>query len=358
MRDYGSDPIRIGVVGAGIVGQLAHIANFNNLEYCRVVGIAELREGLRDRVKAKYDIPRGYASHVELLADPDIEAVVVITMRSALGPIVCDALRAGKHVFSEKPLAHNTVQAEEVLALARAQNRHLRVGYMKRYDPGVVAVQNMLKKDEVTDQLGCLRSISVSSHGGDFWRHCKEFEMTDEPKPKGLALWDTHPTWLESNLRAGYADFANVFIHALNMIRLFAPADLQIHQSRFSSPVAGRIELFSGKIPVQLVFSNKISGDWRERYELFFDHSTITIDMPAPMDRNACAQVSSTPGLDALDIPIDALTGWAFHKQAGGFIDLVASDKDFAAGFDDPLDDIKVVEDIWRNVTARPGHFV
>ena len=58
--------VRIGFVGAGNMGQCAHLKNYVTLESCQVVAIAEIRKSLGEKVAARYDIPRVYPSHKEM----------------------------------------------------------------------------------------------------------------------------------------------------------------------------------------------------------------------------------------------------------------------------------------------------
>ena len=104
--------IGIGIVGAGMVGQMCHLANFVANPACRVVAVTDLRPELAAAAAAKFGVPRVYRSHLEMLADTDVTSVVVVTRRRATGPIVLDALNCGRHVLSEKPMAYTTAQAK------------------------------------------------------------------------------------------------------------------------------------------------------------------------------------------------------------------------------------------------------
>src|SRR5947209_4014157 len=96
--------LNIGMIGAGFIGQLAHLMNFTELTECRVVALAEFRPELRRRVAARFEIARTYATHRELLQDAQVDAVVVVTPRTYTGPVTLDCLKANKHVLSEKPM--------------------------------------------------------------------------------------------------------------------------------------------------------------------------------------------------------------------------------------------------------------
>ncbi|MDP6053926.1 MAG: Gfo/Idh/MocA family oxidoreductase, partial [Candidatus Latescibacteria bacterium] len=105
-------PVRIGMVGVGYIGQIAHLANYMETEGCEVVAIAEIRPDLRDAVAAHYGIPQAFPSHRELLDNAELDAVVAVTRRHHTGPVALDCLQAGKHLFTEKPMAATLQQAE------------------------------------------------------------------------------------------------------------------------------------------------------------------------------------------------------------------------------------------------------
>src|SRR5215218_2915856 len=98
-------PVRFGYVGCGFMAQKVHLPNFAAIPGCELLALAEVRTGLRDRVADRYGIACRYSSHEELARDPEIEAVGVSAGFTLQGQMARDLLRAGKHVFMEKPMA-------------------------------------------------------------------------------------------------------------------------------------------------------------------------------------------------------------------------------------------------------------
>jgi predicted dehydrogenase len=146
-------PVRFGYVGCGFVAQNIHIPNFKSLPECDFQAIAEARPELGQQVADYYGIPRVYASHEDIAADPDIEAVGVSGPYALQGAIAEDLLRAGKHVFMEKPMAVSVARAQGIVDAEKASGKRLMVGYMKRYDSGNI----LLKQQAGLDACGASR---------------------------------------------------------------------------------------------------------------------------------------------------------------------------------------------------------
>jgi len=119
-----------------MVGQVGHLANYLDLAGCRVIALSELRPELGRLAAARFGVKKLYGSHRDLLADHEVEAVVVVTRPHAHGPIVLDALEAGRHVLSEKPMAHTVEQAMRLVQAAESRQLCYSVGFMKRHDAG------------------------------------------------------------------------------------------------------------------------------------------------------------------------------------------------------------------------------
>ena len=106
-------PLKIGIIGCGFTGQLVHIPNYATNKNCSIVALAAGRNELREKVAQRYGIPRTYKTHKELLKDPEVEAVVIVTARPGIGPVALDCLKAGKHVLTEKPMSSTIEQTEK-----------------------------------------------------------------------------------------------------------------------------------------------------------------------------------------------------------------------------------------------------
>ncbi|MGF6805986.1 myo-inositol 2-dehydrogenase/D-chiro-inositol 1-dehydrogenase [Paraburkholderia sp. Clong3] len=139
-----TERLRIGVVGLGRLGK----RHAENLAY-RVPGatltaacspledeLAWARDAMHGAMHGSPHEPRLYADYADLLVDPHVDAVWLVTPSSLHAQQIVDALRAGKHVFCEKPLSLDVAECERVLAEA-ARYPHLQatIGFMRRFDP-------------------------------------------------------------------------------------------------------------------------------------------------------------------------------------------------------------------------------
>ncbi|MBP2167393.1 putative dehydrogenase [Erwinia toletana] len=133
----GTVSIKTGVVGCGAIAQIMHLAHLKDLsELFDLQAICDHSIQLLHYIGRKYsiDVNNRYSDYIEFLAS-DTDAVFVLTEGSH-APLVVQALRAGKHVFCEKPLCFTVAEAEEIEKIVESSGKVLMVGYMKRYDSG------------------------------------------------------------------------------------------------------------------------------------------------------------------------------------------------------------------------------
>ncbi|MCC6791868.1 MAG: Gfo/Idh/MocA family oxidoreductase, partial [Thermomicrobiales bacterium] len=111
-------PLKAAVVGAGFIGPV-HVEALRRLGI-EVTGILGSSPESGERQAAEMRLPRAYGSLDELLSEPGLTAVHIATPNYLHAPMVRQVIAAGKHVVCEKPLAMDTAEGEELLALAVA----------------------------------------------------------------------------------------------------------------------------------------------------------------------------------------------------------------------------------------------
>jgi len=138
-------PIRLGLVGIGGFARGVHIPNLRTLRAAFDVRGVASRSGARAALGAKLTSASIVtADYQELLGHPEIDAVLIATRHATHAQIACEALRAGKHVFVEKPMATTVEDGRAVEALARASGLIVRVGFNRRFSPQVAALRSVV----------------------------------------------------------------------------------------------------------------------------------------------------------------------------------------------------------------------
>ncbi len=144
---------RLGLIGAGRMGEVfAHHLTYNIAE-AEFAAVADVNIEAAQRLAARYGAAQYYGDYAELLEREDIDAVVIVTPTNTHHKVIVDAARAGKHIFSEKPLALTLEGCDEAIAAVKAAGVKLQVGFMRRYDPGYLAAKKKIEEGVIGDPV-------------------------------------------------------------------------------------------------------------------------------------------------------------------------------------------------------------
>ncbi len=121
-----ADRVRVGVIGAGQIGT-RHLEGYQQIPEAEVIAVADLFPEKLATAREKFGVRDTYADFRELLARPDVQAVDVCVHNNKHAPIAIAALRAGKHVYCEKPMAGTYRDAADMAEEAVKQKRMLHI---------------------------------------------------------------------------------------------------------------------------------------------------------------------------------------------------------------------------------------
>ena len=158
--------IRVGVIGCGLIGQMMHLPHLKELhELFELVALCDVSPGTLKYVGDYYGVSKRFMDHHDLLKEP-MDATVVLSADSH-GQVIVDALKAGKHVFTEKPMCFTLREADEILAAHKKAGTVCMVTYMKRYDPGFRYAQPLIRqmKDLQTIHITVLHPSEANQAG-------------------------------------------------------------------------------------------------------------------------------------------------------------------------------------------------
>ncbi|MEI6876422.1 MAG: Gfo/Idh/MocA family oxidoreductase [Spirochaetota bacterium] len=150
------EPVRWGIISISGHYTLRVHQPLSKLPEASIAGIASRDKAKASQAAARLGIAKSYASYAELLADPKIEAVYIPLPNDLHAEWTERALRAGKHVLCEKPIAMNAAQAKGMAALAKEKGLLLMEAFMYRFHPQWIRAKEIIDSGE----LGRIRAIS------------------------------------------------------------------------------------------------------------------------------------------------------------------------------------------------------
>ncbi len=182
--------IRCGIIGLGWFGE-HHIDTLKELPLADVRAVCTRREEHLKNIAEKYNIPQYYTDYHELLANKDIDLVSVVTHVKDHKQIVIDALKAGKHVFVEKPMADTPEECDEIIKAVKETDKFFTVGHICRF-----GADYAIAKEEIeSGNIGKILSIHAKRNlaGWITESHLQKISALfgDGVHDLDLALWYT-----------------------------------------------------------------------------------------------------------------------------------------------------------------------
>jgi inositol 2-dehydrogenase len=136
--------IRIGLIGAGRMGKVfAHTLAFSVAEV-RLAAVADPNESAARETATRFQIPACYTDYHQMLSREELDAVVVVTPTNTHPEVIQAVAEAGRHIFTEKPLAGSLAGCDAAIAAAETAGVKLQVGFMRRFDPAYVLAKEKI----------------------------------------------------------------------------------------------------------------------------------------------------------------------------------------------------------------------
>jgi predicted dehydrogenase len=175
-------PLRLGIVGPGLIWENSHRSVLDRMsDHFAISAFSASSERSRQKVARDYPEALFFRDYHELAASPAVDAVVVLTPIALNAPVAMAALRAGKDVFMEKPMARSAEEARELARVAREAGRRVFVLEQSAYRPWG-PVLDVLHSGEIGD----LVMFDRTAHD--------LFDATDHPvRGYGTTDWRIHP---------------------------------------------------------------------------------------------------------------------------------------------------------------------
>ncbi len=157
-----SSPVKVGIIGAGGIAR-NHVLAYQRLPDVEIVAVADIVPGKAESFAAEHHIPRYFENYHDLLALDEVQGVSVCTYNQAHRQPTVDALRAGKHVLVEKPLAARLDDAIAMITAANETGKILHTAFWPRFQPELIAARRIV-------QDGALGEVYYAQLVGGGWR--------------------------------------------------------------------------------------------------------------------------------------------------------------------------------------------
>ncbi len=347
--------LRLGLIGLGTMGQRVHLPNFLRAPDCQVVAVADVRANLAVDVARRFGIPKATLTAEELIADPELDALAMLLPPQLNPPLGIPALRSGKHLFVEKPLAVDAAPARALAAAAAEAGRALSCGYMKRYDPGVVAAKALLEQLHTSGELGAIAAAEYEFFEGDWTRNFSPLTVASAQPSRPMAQIEGGgvPTFVRPEHTHLYFALATNKCHQVNLMRwlLGDPAALAFSRLRPPAGQRGATRLLAifdyGSYDCTLRTAQTFTEHHWEELTIHFEHGWLRLQLPPPLAENLPARLQVyRKGTGRQEIA--PTWEWAFRREAAHFVQCALGRAPNLSPGDDSVKDLEILEVLYH----------
>jgi len=269
----------VGVVGIGDISDVY----FNNLKKYDIVNVVACagRNLEKARAKAKqHGIAKAYATSRELIEDADIDIILNLTIPEVHAQLTMEALQAGKHVYTEKPLAATLVDSEKIIALAKEKGLYVGCAPDTFLGGRLQTCRKMIDEGRLGDVIAA--SAFVVSHGGEWFHPSPDFFY----KPGAGPLLDIGPYYMTAllSLLGPVKSCCAMSKRTFNTRTIESqPRQGETIEVEVDTHITGNIEFVNGAIGT-MITSFDIWDSELPRIEIYGTKGTICINDIDPID--------------------------------------------------------------------------
>lgn len=165
--------MRLGILGCGPISQIAHFDAAKKARNIELTAICDVADDLRDRMAAVHQPRLAFREFDAMLANPEVDAILIGVADQFHVPLALKAIAAGKHVLVEKPLGVSVEECGELCQRVKESGLTFQVGNNRRFDPGISCA-----RDFIQQEIGQLLSFKAW-----YWDSVYRYTMTDNLQP-------------------------------------------------------------------------------------------------------------------------------------------------------------------------------
>jgi predicted dehydrogenase len=305
----------VGILGCGPISQFAHLESAQKARNVVLRAVCDADESLAQRFGAFYEAERIYLSYDDMLADKNVDAIIVATSDAFHISAALKALDAGKHVLCEKPLGTGTAEVEALARKLDETGLILQVGHMLRFDPGIEATHAFLR-EEIGELLALKAWYCDSTH---------RYTMTDavQPIPR-LGRRALKPAGDPKTDKARYYMLAHG-CHLVDLARYLAGPIKAVH-ARLSEKFGAycwfvETDFANGTLG-HLDLTVAVRMDWHEGFQIYGEHGSALGKIFNPWYYKS-SEVELFSEKDATYRRVLGADGHFYRRQLEGFADVI-----------------------------------
>ena len=301
--------LKVGIIGAGRIGRV-HITSISTrVKDAQIKTVADpfLNDETAEWAKSM-GVEHTTKDYMEIINDPEIDAVLICSSTDTHSPISLEAIKAGKHVFCEKPIDHDVDKIKEVIEALEGTNLKYQVGFNRRFDHNFEAVQRAVAAGKV----GKPEIIKITSR---------------DPEPPSIDY-----------VKVSGGMFLDMTIHDFDMVRFLAGCDateVYVQGANLVDPAIGEagdvdtavitLQMENGAIAVIDNCRKAVYG-YDQRAEVFGSEGMVAVSN----DSQSSAVVSNAEGVTGEKPMFFFLERYmeAYGKEISDFIDAIVNDKE------------------------------
>jgi predicted dehydrogenase len=260
--------LRVGVLGAGPIAQAAHFEACRKAKNAELYAICEVAEDLLERMSAIQAPRKAYADYDAMLADPNVDAVIVAIADQFHVPMALEALEAGKHVLVEKPMGVTVEECEQLKERAEATGLVVQVGTEKRFDEGIAFAHDFVR-EEMGEMIALKAWYCDSTH---------RYTMTDAVQPVIEASEKSKRP--EGDPKADLRRYY-ILAHASHLLDTarFLGGEIEAIRTRFVEKFGAycwfsEVGFANGSLG-HLDLTMKVRMDWHEGFQIYGEHGSV-----------------------------------------------------------------------------------
>ncbi len=230
------DEVKWGIIGSGSVTEVKSGPPLQLTPHSSLVAVMRRNAALAEDYAKRHHVPKWYSDADELIDDPDVNAVYVATPPDAHSNYAIKAMRAGKPVYVEKPMARTFAECQEMLKVSEETGMPIYVAYYRRALPGFMKVKELVE----SDAIGSVRMVNVRfyrSLGKELLENDVPWRFQPEVSGGGL-LFDLASHTLDY-LDYVFGAIGRIKANAFNQAGLYPAEDVVLANWQHECGVAG-----------------------------------------------------------------------------------------------------------------------